>query len=67
MAKNDFDAYETFSDEALMRRYLELSEHPELHTDELAAIDATIHSRLYATYGAAEPGSSPRVRMAASL
>lgn len=67
MAQNDFDAYEKFSDEALMRRHLELSDHPELHADELAAIDAVIQSRLFATYGAAEPGSSPRVRMAASI
>lgn len=67
MAQTDFGVYEEFSDEALMHRYFELSNHPELHADELAAIDAIIQSRLFATYGAAEPGSSPRIRLAASI
>lgn len=65
MAETNFGSYEQFSDEALMHRYFELSTHPEEHADELAAIDATIQMRLFATYGAAEPGSSPRVRYAA--
>ena len=65
MAQTDFGAYEKFSDEALMHRYFELADKPEEHADELAAIDSAIQSRLYATYGAAEPGSSPRVRYAA--
>lgn len=60
-----FGSYEQYSDEALMHRYFELSDHPEEHADELAAIDATIQARLFATYGAAEPGTSPRIRMAA--
>ena len=53
MAQTDFGMYEEFSDEALMHRYFELSNQPELHADELAAIDAIIQSRLFATYGAA--------------
>jgi len=57
-------SYEQFSDEALMHRYFELSNHPEENADELAAIDAAIQARLFSTYGAAEPGSSPRVRYA---
>lgn len=65
MAQTDFGSYEQISDEALMQRYLELADHPEEHAEELAAIDATIQARLFATYGAAPPGSSPRVRYAA--
>jgi hypothetical protein len=65
MAQMNSGSYEQFSDEALMHRYFELSNHPEDNADELAAIDAAIQSRLFATYGAAEPGSSPRVRFAA--
>lgn len=65
MAQSNFGSYEQLSDEALMHRYFELSDHPEEHADELAAIDATIQARLFATYGAAAPGSSPRVRYAA--
>ena len=65
MAQVQFGTYEQFSDEALMHRYFELADHPEEHAEELAAIDATIQSRLFATYGAAPPGSSPRVRYAA--
>jgi hypothetical protein len=57
-------SYEQFSDEALMHRYCELSNRPENHADELAAIDAVIHSRLFAAYGGAEPDASPRVRFA---
>lgn len=57
-------SYEHYSDEALMHRYIELSNQPEDNADELAAIDAIIQSRLFATYGAAEPGTSPRVRYA---
>lgn len=60
-----FGSYEQYSDEALMHRYFELSNHSEAHADELAAIDAAIQARLFATYGAAEPGTSPRIRMAA--
>ena len=56
---------EQFSDEALMQRYFELSTRPDDNADELAAIDATIQSRLFAVYGADEPGTSPRVRFAA--
>jgi hypothetical protein len=65
MAQTNLGTYEQFSDEALMHRYLELSDHPEAHADELAAIDAAIQARLFATYGANEPGSSPRIRYAA--
>ncbi|GAB3355479.1 hypothetical protein [Lysobacter tyrosinilyticus] len=65
MAQAQFGTYEQFSDEALMHRYFELSDHPEEHAEELAAIDATIQARLFATYGASPPGSSPRVRYAA--
>lgn len=65
MAQMNPGSYEQFSDEALMRRYFELSNQPEGNADELAAIDAAIQSRLFATYGAAEPGTSPRVRFAA--
>ena len=65
MAQTDFGTYEQFSDEALMHRYFELSDHPEEHAEELAAIDAAIQARLFATYGASTPGSSPRVRYAA--
>lgn len=65
MAQMIFGSYEQYSDEALMHRYFELSDRPEENADELAAIDAAIQSRLFATYGAAEPGTSPRVRMAA--
>lgn len=53
-------------DGALMRRYLELSGNPELNAAELAALDAAIQARLMAAYGAAEPGTSPRVRVATS-
>ncbi|GAB3092187.1 hypothetical protein [Lysobacter terrae] len=67
MAQMQFSSYEKFSDEALMRRYFELSDHPEEHADELAAIDSAIQSRLFAQYGAAEPGSSPRNRTASPL
>ncbi|KQY52643.1 hypothetical protein [Lysobacter sp. Root494] len=65
MAQANLAAYEQYGDEALMHRYFELSEHAEEHADELAAIDAVIQSRLFATYGAATPGSSPRIRIAA--
>lgn len=65
MAQPDLGNYEQFSDEALMHRYFELSDHPDAHADELAAIDAAIQARLFATYGANEPGSSPRIRYAA--
>ena len=65
MAQTNFGSYEQFSDEALMHRYFELADHPEEHAEELAAIDAVIQMRLFATYGAAAPGSSPRVRYAA--
>ena len=65
MVQTDFGTYEQFSDEALMHRYFELADHPEDHAEELAAIDAAIQARLFATYGAAPPGSSPRVRYAA--
>jgi hypothetical protein len=65
MAQATLSGYEQYSDEALMQRYLELSEHAEEHADELAAIDSVIQSRLFATYGAAPPGSSPRIRIAA--
>ena len=65
MAQATLSAYEQYSDEALMHRYIELSERAEEHADELAAIDTIIQSRLFATYGAAPPGSSPRIRIAA--
>ena len=65
MAQTNFGTYEQFSDEALMHRYFELADHPEENADELAAIDAAIQMRLFATYGAAPSGSSPRVRYAA--
>lgn len=65
MAQMTFGTYEQYSDEALMHRYFELSDRPEEHAEELAAIDAAIQARLFSTYGAAEPGTSPRVRFAA--
>lgn len=65
MAQLSFNSYEQFSDEALMDRYFELSNESDGNADELAAIDAIVQSRLLATYGAAEPGTSPRVRYAA--
>ena len=65
MAQTTLSSYAQYSDEALMHRYFELSEHAEEHAEELAAIDAAIQSRLFATYGAAPPGSSPRIRVAA--
>lgn len=65
MAQTIPASYEQDSDEALMHRYFELSEHAGEHADELAAIDAAIQSRLFSTYGAAAPGSSPRIRIAA--
>jgi hypothetical protein len=65
MAQPNPHTYEQFSDEVLMRRYFELSDHPEENADELTAIDAVIQARLFAAYGASEPGSSPRVRYAA--
>jgi hypothetical protein len=65
MAQATLSGYEQYSDEVLMQRYFELSEHAEEHADELAAIDSVIQSRLFATYGAASPGSSPRIRIAA--
>ena len=65
MTQLNFSSYQQFSDDALMDRYFELSNQPERNADELAAIDAVIQSRLLATYGAAEPGTSPRVRFAA--
>ena len=65
MAQMNSGSYEQFSDEALMHRYFELSNQPEDNANELAEIDAVIQSRLFATYGAAEAGSSPRVRYAA--
>jgi hypothetical protein len=65
MAQTIPASYEQYSDETLMHRYFELSEHAEEHADELAAIDAAIQSRLFSTYGAASPGSSPRIRIAA--
>ena len=65
MPQTDFGTYAQFSDEALMHRYFELADHPEDHAEELAAIDAAIQARLFATYGAAPPGSSPRIRYAA--
>lgn len=58
--------YDQLSDDELMRRCLELSDHPDDNAAQMAAIDALIQQRLFATYGAAEPGSSPRVRYAAS-
>lgn len=66
MAQMNPGSYEQFSDDALMHRYFELSDHPEDHVEELAAIDAAIHARLHAQYGTAE-GASPRIRMAASI
>jgi hypothetical protein len=65
MAQTTLASYEQYTDEALMHRYFELSEHAEEHADELAAIDSVIQSRLFSTYGAAPPGSSPRIRIAA--
>ena len=65
MAQTTIGSYEQFSDDALMRRYFELSNCPDEHSEELAAIDAAIQARLFATYGANEPGTSPRIRYAA--
>ena len=67
MTHPQFGSYEQFSDEALMRRYFELSDHPEENAEELAAIDTAIQSRLFATYGANPPGTSPRIRFAAPI
>ena len=67
MTQPKFGTYEQFSDEALMRRYFELADHPEEHAEELAAIDTAIQSRLFDTYGANPPGSSPRIRFAAPM
>lgn len=66
MAQTTSASCEQYSDETLMHRYFELSEHPEEHADELTAIDAVIQSRLRARYGTTE-GGSPRVRVAASV
>lgn len=66
MAQTTPAAYEQYSDDALMHRCFELSEHPEAHADELRAIDSVIQNRLGARYGMAE-GTSPRVRFAASV
>ena len=49
MAQATLSGYEQYSDEVLMQRYFELSEHAEEHADELAAIDSVIQSRLFAT------------------
>ena len=65
MASMIIDSLDQYSDEALVQRYFELSARSHENAAELAAIDAAIQSRLFATYGAAEPGSSPRVRFAA--
>jgi hypothetical protein len=65
MASMSIGSFDQYSDEALMKLYFELSGAPEKNAAELAAIDAAIQSRLFATYGAAEPGSSPRIRYAA--
>jgi hypothetical protein len=67
MAQATIGSYEKFSDDALMRRYFELADHPEDHREELAAIDAVIQSRLSAAYGTGEPMASPRVRVASSI
>lgn len=65
MARTIPASCEQYNDEALIHRYFELSEHAGEHADELAAIDATIQSRLFSTYGAAAPGSLPRTRIVA--
>ncbi|QNP40909.1 hypothetical protein [Lysobacter solisilvae (ex Woo and Kim 2020)] len=67
MAQANYGPYEQFSDDALMHRYFELSDHPEEHAEELAAIDATIQSRLSAAYGVGGAESSPRVRVASPI
>lgn len=54
--------YEHCSDEILMGLFFDLSRQPDENSDELAAIDAVMQSRLTQTYGAAKPGASPRVR-----
>jgi hypothetical protein len=51
-------AYAQLSNEDLVNRCFELAEHREHHADELAAIDATIHERLRATYGGAPDPSA---------
>jgi hypothetical protein len=66
MAQTTSGAFEQCSDEVLMQRYFELSASPENHAEELAMIDAAIQARLFAAYGAAPPGSSPRIRLAVS-
>ncbi|HEV8694053.1 MAG TPA: hypothetical protein VGQ93_07705 [Lysobacter sp.] len=65
MASKSIGSFDQYSDEALMKLYFELSSAPEENASELAAIDAVIQARLFAAYGAAEPGSSPRIRYAA--
>ena len=59
-------ALDQYTDDALMTRYIELSAHADQHAAELAEIDAVIQARLLATYGASDPGSTPRVRYALS-
>lgn len=64
MAQTTLASCEQYSDEALMRRYFELSAQPDENTDELVAIDAAIQQRLFATYGRTD-GAAPRIRLAA--
>ena len=66
MTPTDHGSYAQCSDEVLMRRYFELFDMPEQNADELAAIDAVIQARLMSEYGAPEPGTSPRIRIAVS-
>ena len=66
MAQTTLASYEQYSDEALMRRYFELSTRPEENSAEMAAIDEAIQQRLLSTYGRAD-GAAPRIRLAASI
>lgn len=65
MAHANFGSCEQFSDDALMHRLFELAGQPGDHAEEMAALDAAIQARMLATYGANEPGTAPRVRIAA--
>ena len=62
MTSTIIDSLDQYSDEALVQRFFDLSARSDKNAAELAAIDAAIQARLFATYGTAEPGSSPRVR-----
>ncbi|GAB3383435.1 hypothetical protein [Lysobacter fragariae] len=55
-------ALDQCSDEMLMTQLYELSSHADEYAAELAAVEAAIQARMFATYGKPEKGS-PRVRI----